>query len=144
MVYVAELGIASPGDFTQLLSIFFIVGLVSGGVGTLPGAVLGGHIIAIVPEWSSSTQELPGVPERWLQGPTGTLFMGSLLIVLMFFLPGGIVAGARRFKARFVRIVPQPPEGASFDSGSDGTGDDGSATVDGVDGTDDVGAASVT
>lgn len=125
MVYVAELGIASPGDFTQLLSILFIVGLVSGGVGTLPGAVVGGLVIAFVPEWSSSTQEFPGVPERWLQGPTGTLIMGVLLIVLMFFLQGGIVAGARRIKARFVRVVPQPPEGASAVAldGTDGSGD---------------------
>jgi branched-chain amino acid transport system permease protein len=148
MVYVAELGIASPGDFTQLLSIFFIVGLVSGGVGTLPGAVLGGIIIAFIPEWSSSTQELPGVPERWLQGPTGTLFMGVLLIVLMFFLPGGVVAGARQVKARFVRVVPQPPEGASGGDGVNGAPDVDSTTVDITDaaaaGSDDVGTASPT
>ena len=105
MMYVAELGIASPGDFTQLLAILFIVGLVTGGVGTNSGAVLGGLVIAFVPEWSSSTEELPIVPERWLQGPTGTLFMGVLLIVLMFFLPGGIVAGVRRIKARYVVLV---------------------------------------
>ena len=111
MMYVAELGIASPGDFTQLLSIFFIVGLVTGGVGTNAGAVLGGLVIAFVPEWSSSTEELPIVPERWLQGPTGTLIMGLLLIVLMFFLPGGIVSGVRRLKARYVLLVPAPPEG---------------------------------
>lgn len=111
MMYVAELGIASPGDFTQLLSILFIVGLVTGGVGTNSGAVLGGLIIAFVPEWSSSTEELPIVPERWLQGPTGTFIMGVLLIALMFFLPGGIVAGVRRLKARFVRLQPAPPKG---------------------------------
>ncbi len=111
MMYVAELGIASPGDFTQLLSIFFIVGLVTGGVGTNSGAVLGGLVIAFVPEWSSSTETFPGVPERWLQGPTGTLIMGVLLIVLMFFLPGGIVAGVRKLKARYVLLVPAPPKG---------------------------------
>ena len=111
IVYVAALGIASPGDFTQLLAIFFIVGLVVGGVGTLPGAVIGGLAITFIPEWSSSTQEFPGVPERWLSGPTGTLIMGALLIVLMFFLPGGIVAGARRVKARIVSVTPVAPEG---------------------------------
>ena len=31
--------------------------------------------------------------------------------VLMFFLPGGIVAGVRRLKARYVLLVPAPPEG---------------------------------
>jgi branched-chain amino acid transport system permease protein len=144
MVYVAELGIASPGDFTQLLSIFFIVGLVSGGVGTLPGAVLGGLIIAFIPEWSSSTAEFPLVPDRWLQGPTGTLIMGVLLIVLMFFLPGGVVAGARRLKARFVILVPQRPSGTSTSGSSSGDGDTEVANVEDASQTsdsDDVGVA---
>ena len=111
IVYVAALGFASPGDFTQLLAILFIVGLVVGGVGTLPGAVIGGLAITFIAEWSSSTAEFPGVPERWLQGPTGTLIMGVLLIILTFFLPGGIVSGARRLKAKVVRVVPIPPKG---------------------------------
>jgi branched-chain amino acid transport system permease protein len=144
MVYVAELGIASPGDFTQLLSIFFIVGLVSGGVGTLPGAVLGGLIIAFIPEWSSSTEDFPLVPERWLQGPTGTLIMGVLLIVLMFFLPGGVVAGARRLKARFVILVPQRPSSTSTSGSSSGDGDTEVANIEDAGQTsdsDDVGVA---
>ena len=111
VVYVAELGIASPGDFTQLLSIMFIVGLVVGGVGTLSGAVVGGLAITFIPEWASSTTSVPGVPERWLQGPTGTLLLGVLLIVLTFFLPGGVVHAARQFRGRFVRVVPAPPPG---------------------------------
>ena len=123
MIYVAELGIASPGDFTQLLSILFIVGLVSGGVGTLSGAIIGGLVITLVPEWSSSTETFPGIPERWLQGPTGTFIMGVLLIVLMFFLPGGIVAGARKLKARFVVLMPAPPKGFAMPSAP--TPDDG-------------------
>jgi len=109
-VYVMELGIASPDDFTQLLAINFIVGLVVGGVASLPGAVVGGFVIALIPDWASSTQSIGFVPERWLQGPTGTLFLGALLILLTFFLPGGIVAGGQKLKAKFVRLVPQPPE----------------------------------
>ncbi len=109
-VYVMELGIASPDDFSQLLAINFIVGLVVGGVASLPGAVVGGFVIALIPDWASSTQSVGFVPERWLQGPTGTLFLGALLILLTFFLPGGIVAGGRKLKAKFVSLVPQPPD----------------------------------
>jgi branched-chain amino acid transport system permease protein len=109
MVYVAELGIASPSDFTQLLAINFIVGLVIGGVGTLPGAVLGGLVITLIPDWSASTSSLGPVPDRWLTGPIGTFILGVMLIILMFVLPGGIVAGARKLKARVVRVVPRPP-----------------------------------
>lgn len=109
MIYVAETGIASPNDFTQLLSILFIVGLVVGGVGTLSGAVIGGLVIVFVPDWASSTQSLPGIPEKWLQGPTGNLILGVLLIVLTFVLPGGIVSGIRKLRARVVVVVPRPP-----------------------------------
>jgi branched-chain amino acid transport system permease protein len=109
MVYVAELGIASPNDFTQLLAINFIVGLVVGGVGTLPGAVVGGLVIALVPDWASSTTSAGFVPERYLSGPTGTFLLGVILIALMFVLPGGIVSGSRAIKARIVQVVPVPP-----------------------------------
>jgi len=109
MVYVAELGIASQGDFTQLLSILFIVGLVVGGVGTLSGAVIGGLVIAFIPDWASSTRGFPGLPERWLQGPTGGLILGIGLIVLTFVLPGGVIVGIRKIRDRIVRIIPRPP-----------------------------------
>lgn len=122
IVYVAELGIASPGDFTQLLAIFFIVGLVVGGVGTLPGAVVGGLAITFIPEWASSTTSFPGVPERWLQGPTGTFILGVLLIVLTFFLPGGVVHAGRQLKARFIRVVPAVPAG--YEQGTSPDDDD--------------------
>ena len=109
VIYVAELGIASPDDFTQLIAINFIVGLVVGGVGTLSGAAIGGVIIAVIPDWASGTQDVPGIPERWLQGPSGSFVLGVMLILLTFFLPGGVAAGWRRFKARFITIVPQAP-----------------------------------
>ena len=78
-----------------------------GGVGTLSGAVIGGLVIAFIPDWASSTATLPGIPERWLQGPTGPLILGIGLIVLTFVLPGGIIAGVRQIRAKFVRIIPQ-------------------------------------
>ncbi len=109
MIYVAELGIASEGDFTQLISILFVVGMVVGGVGTLSGAVLGGLVIAFIPDWASSTQNLPGVPERWLQGPTGGLILGIGLIVVTFVLPGGIIAGVRKIRGRIVQVLPETP-----------------------------------
>ncbi|WP_040491520.1 branched-chain amino acid ABC transporter permease [Ilumatobacter nonamiensis] len=120
VVYVAELGIASPLDFTQLLAINFIVGLVVGGVGTLSGAVVGGIVIAFIPDWSASTESFPGIPERWLQGPTGVFILGALLILLTFVLPGGVVAGMRRIKGRILQIVPQPPKGARVPTPPDG------------------------
>jgi branched-chain amino acid transport system permease protein len=111
-VYVMEVGIASPDDFTQLLAINLIVGLVVGGVGTMSGAVVGGLVIVLIPDWAASTESVAGVPERWLQGPTGSFLLGAMLIALTFVMPGGIVSGFRKLRARFVQVVPRPPDGS--------------------------------
>jgi branched-chain amino acid transport system permease protein len=111
-MYVMEVGIASPDDFTQLLAINLIVGLVVGGVGTLSGAMVGGLVVVFIPDWASSTESAPFVPERWLQGPTGGFILGVMLIALTFVLPGGIVAGFRKLRGRFVQVVPRPPDGS--------------------------------
>ena len=107
MIYVAEVGIASPDDFSSLVAIYLIVGLVVGGVGTLSGAVIGGLVYALIPDWASSTQSISFVPQRWLQGPTGSLILGLLLIVLTLFMPGGISTAAKKVKNRFVTIQNQ-------------------------------------
>ncbi|MEZ5259465.1 MAG: hypothetical protein R2705_22065, partial [Ilumatobacteraceae bacterium] len=91
---------------TQLLAINFIVGLVVGGVGSMTGALLGGIVIAFIPEWASATKQVPGIPERWLNGPTGSLFLGVMLIILTFFMPLGIMSGVRSLRAKFVTIHP--------------------------------------
>ncbi|MBB32138.1 MAG: hypothetical protein CL455_00575 [Acidimicrobiaceae bacterium] len=107
MIYVAEVGIASPDDFSSLVAIYLIVGLVVGGVGTLSGAVVGGLVYALIPDWASSTQSISFVPQRWLQGPTGSLILGLLLIVLTLFMPGGISTAAKKLKNRFITIQTQ-------------------------------------
>ena len=83
-----------------------------GGVGTLSGAVVGGLVVVFIPDWASSTESVAFVPERWLQGPTGGFILGVMLIALTFVLPGGIVAGFRKLRARFVQVVPRPPDGS--------------------------------
>jgi hypothetical protein len=35
---------------------------------------------------------------------------GLILVVLVFFMPGGIVAGIRTLKARVVRVMPRLPD----------------------------------
>jgi len=44
--------------------------------------------------------------------------LGILLILLTFVLPGGIVAGVRKMRARVVRVTPAPP---SSPAGADST-----------------------
>ncbi len=105
-MYAMAIGFVAPDVFGINLAIFLIVGLVVGGVGTLSGAVIGGLVIVFVPHWASQIESVPVVPERYLRGPTGTFFLGVLLIILTFFLPGGIVYGWRKIRARLVTVRP--------------------------------------
>lgn len=107
-MYAMAIQFVAPDVFGVNLAIFLVVGLVVGGVGTLSGAVIGGLVIIFVPLWASQVASVPGVPERFLRGPTGTFFLGLLLIVLTFFLPGGVVYGFRQLRARVLRIQPAP------------------------------------
>ena len=112
-MYAMAIGFVAPDVFGINLAIFLIVGLVVGGVGTLSGAVIGGIVIVFVPVWAAQIESVPGVPERFLRGPTGTFFLGVLLIVLTFFLPGGIVYGMRKIRARFLQVVPDREVGGA-------------------------------
>ena len=105
-MYAMAIQFVAPDVFGVNLAIFLVVGLVVGGVGTLSGAVVGGLVIIFVPLWASQIASVPGVPERFLRGPTGTFFLGALLIILTFVLPGGMVYGGRRLRSRLVRVQP--------------------------------------
>lgn len=105
-MYAMAIQFVAPDVFGVNLAIFLVVGLVVGGVGTLSGAVVGGIVIIFVPLWASQVASVPGVPERFLRGPTGTFFLGALLIILTFVLPGGVVYGIRRLRARVVHVKP--------------------------------------
>lgn len=105
-MYAMAIQFVAPDVFGVNLAIFLVVGLVVGGVGTLSGAVVGGLVIIFVPLWASQIASVPGVPERFLRGPTGTFFLGALLIILTFVLPGGVIYGARRIRSRLVKVQP--------------------------------------
>jgi branched-chain amino acid transport system permease protein len=103
---------ATPEEFGQLLSIFLLVGIIVGGVGTLSGAVVGGLAIVFIPHWASQTEELPLF--GWeLEGPYGNVILGVSLIALMFVMPGGIVSGVRKLRSRFYVVAPAPVEAGS-------------------------------
>lgn len=108
-MYAMAIQFVAPDVFGINLAIFLIVGLVVGGVGTLSGAVIGGLVIVFIPVWASQVASVPAVPERFLRGPTGPFFLGVLLIVLTFFLPGGIIHGVRKLRARVLTVRPAAP-----------------------------------
>jgi branched-chain amino acid transport system permease protein len=113
---------ASDAQFGTRVAIFLVVGLVVGGAGTISGAIPGAFVYFFVPYYVSEwTYDQSGMPPglrqlasplfEWLRpvggGLSGIVF-GLTLLLLVFVMPGGCVAGLRALRARVVRIVPHP------------------------------------
>ncbi len=74
----------APDSFSLFVSIYFFVGLVVGGVASLPGAIFGAIFIEFV----------PNVADQLSKAAPGAVY-GILLILMMFAAPGGAVGVIR-------------------------------------------------
>ena len=72
--------IVNPLSFTFLLSILLLVGTVVGGLGSLPGMVLGALFIQYLPDLSTHVSTAQGVPD---------FVFGAAIILVMILLPTG-------------------------------------------------------
>jgi branched-chain amino acid transport system permease protein len=95
-----------PDTFGLQRSIEFIAGLVIGGVATILGPAIGGILVEWLPYWAFEI-DWPVIGS--LQGPQAGILYGLLLIVIVFFMPGGIVYGLRFLRSKFLLIVPRLP-----------------------------------
>ena len=75
----------APDSFSMLLSIFLLVGVVVGGVGSIWGAFLGAAFITIVPNVTTDISK----------AATGVIY-AAVMIVLMWRLPNGAWSGIAR------------------------------------------------
>lgn len=81
----------SPGDFTVLVSINLLLGMAVGGSGTLVGPLMGALFLYYVPEV---------LPKLGVDPQLTPAVYGVLLILLAFFLPGGLAGGLRSLVRR--------------------------------------------
>jgi branched-chain amino acid transport system permease protein len=79
--------IVNPLTFTFLLSILILVGAVVGGLGSLPGMVLGALFVQYLPDLSTRVSSKPGVPD---------FVYGAAIILVMILLPSGAGGLLRR------------------------------------------------
>ena len=77
----------APDSFSFLLSISFLVGLVIGGVGSIPGCLIGGLFVLYI----------PNIAESISTGLAGVIY-GVILLLVIFVMPAG-AAGFFRFAA---------------------------------------------
>jgi len=87
-LYVPQVGIINPGEFSPIRSIELVIWVAIGGRTTLYGAVLGAFIV------NYSKTYLTGVaPETWL------FALGALFVFVTLYLPNGIVGLLKRKEA---------------------------------------------
>lgn len=80
----------SPDSFLLTLSIFLLVGMVVGGLASIPGAFFGAIFIQFVPNIADE-----------LSKDAPAAIYGVLLILLMYLLPTGVMGMVRRLWARW-------------------------------------------
>ncbi|MBV9758640.1 MAG: urea ABC transporter permease subunit UrtC [Alphaproteobacteria bacterium] len=97
-LYVPQVGIINPSEFSPANSIEVAIWVAVGGRGTLIGAVLGAVLVNLGKTYFTSA-----LPELWLYA------LGGLFIAVTLFLPRGIVGLARwRPRARPLPVDPTP------------------------------------
>ncbi len=79
----------SPDSFTVTLSLFLLVGVVVGGLASIPGAIFGGVFIQFVPNLADE-----------LSKSAPAAIYGVLLIGMMYLMPTGVMGGLRRIWLR--------------------------------------------
>jgi branched-chain amino acid transport system permease protein len=82
----------APDSFSFLLSVSFLVGLIVGGIGSIPGSLLGGVFVLFV----------PNLAEKVSTGLSGAVY-GVILLLLIFIMPSGAAGFARHGAAWLAR-----------------------------------------
>ncbi len=99
-LYVPQVGIINPGEFSPANSIEAVIWVAVGGRGTLAGAVLGAILVNV-----GKTFFTAALPELWL------FALGALFILVTLLLPGGILGLlSRGRKAKPITPAPEPAE----------------------------------
>jgi branched-chain amino acid transport system permease protein len=84
----------SPDSFTIQLSISLLVGVVVGGLASIPGAIFGAIFIQFVPNFADQISKAA----PWA-------IYGAFLIGFMYLMPAGVMGLARKLTARFATGV---------------------------------------
>jgi urea transport system permease protein len=88
-LYVPQVGIINPGEFSPLNAIELVVWVAIGGRGTLYGAVLGAFIVNY-----AKTYFTGALPELWL------FALGTIFIVVTIFLQKGVIGLVQSYKTK--------------------------------------------
>jgi branched-chain amino acid transport system permease protein len=83
----------APDSFSLFLSIYFLVGLILGGMGSLPGCLFGGLFVLYV----------PNIAESVSRGLAGAIY-GIIMLLVIFVMPSGAAGFTRSVVAYVSRL----------------------------------------
>ncbi len=83
-LFAFVVGFLSPDAFDVFLSVDFVVMIILGGLGSVPGSIAGAAVVTVLHDWLAAFQNFR------------PLIFGAILIACMLFMPGGM---ARALKA---------------------------------------------
>src|SRR5260370_15751660 len=89
-LFAFVVGFLSPDAFDVFLSVDFVVMIILGGLGSVPGSVVGAAIVTVLHHSLAAFQNYR------------PLIFGVILIPCLRFMPGGIAAATRRMSMRLV------------------------------------------
>ncbi|GGR95255.1 branched-chain amino acid ABC transporter permease [Micromonospora fulviviridis] len=111
-VYAVLTATVAPGKFPLELSLFLLMAIVIGGLGSLAGAVWGAVLLVALqdlPSLLTETFSLPSGLAQRLEGNLALAVFGLILIVVMLVAPGGLHGAFRTLAAR-LRARRRAPE----------------------------------
>lgn len=88
-LYVPQIGIINPGEFSPANSIEIVIWVAIGGRGTLYGAALGAFLVNY-----AKTYFTAALPSMWLYA------LGALFVLVTLFLPRGVVGAVEALRVR--------------------------------------------
>jgi branched-chain amino acid transport system permease protein len=116
VVWLLLIGGATPEVTTANFTLALLVMVVLGGAGTRYGAMIGGFLYTLADQrlgslaGSSTVQDLPDVLRIPLSEPL--FLLGTLFILLVFFVPGGLASLPARLRGLRTRREPLPEKAA--------------------------------
>ena len=105
-LYVPQVGIINPGEFSPLNSIEIVIWVAVGGRGTLYGAALGAIVVNLAKTWFTGA-----MPELWL------FVLGGMFVVVTVLLPKGIV-GIQFYRDKLIQHKLKTPHTSSSSEAS--------------------------
>jgi urea transport system permease protein len=97
-LYVPQVGIINPSEFSTANSIEIAIWVAVGGRGTLLGAIIGAVAINFTKSWLTGT-----VPEAWL------FVLGALFVLVTLAFPKGILGLGAQLRDLRTRSAPSAP-----------------------------------